>query len=368
MALAMYLSQSWTRQAASITQTLNRSAAGECDARADVISGDEIGGIAESVNAWLDLALTRFHDTANQVDRLTTQIQTVTNSLSTECSVQSSQIVDTSLAVDEMVESIHQVAESTSRSASVAKEARQTATNGSQAVLNTIKGMDRIRSQVQSTSKRIKRLGETTQEIGEIVQLISDVSDRTSILALNASVQAAMAGEAGQGFEVVAEEVDRLSKRCNDATKHIARLVKCIQTETSEAIIGMEQSTLEVVEGSKLASQAGESLADIDSVSNRLAELIDSISFAAKQQARSGLLVSRSINDVSSAMNASVSGTKQAAHVVNQLSIQAEELRSSVHEFISPRTTSKQANEVLAVGPSPDAVGLTPDSAIDSAP
>ncbi len=365
----MLLVRPWLNQAEEITTTLGETSAGDKSARAEILTGDEFGSVAESVNKWLDtsnltanlgfslselaaatpalgaisndstseqlqLVILEIQNTALEVSRCAKQIQSATENLSSESSTQSSQIVDTSMALDEMVESIHHVADSTSKSASVAEEARQTATNGSQAVLNTIKGMDRIRSQVQSTSKRIKRLGESSQEIGEIVQLISDVADRTSILALNASVQAAMAGDAGHGFQVVAEEVDRLSKRCNDATKHIARLVKCIQTETSEAIIGMEESTVEVVEGSKLASQAGDSLADIDSVSNRLAELIDSISGAAKQQARSGILVSRSIKEVSSVMTTTSSGTKQTEQLVNQLAARVDELRSSIARLI----------------------------------
>ena len=132
---------------------------------------------------------------------------------------------------------------------------------------NTVEGMDRIRDQVQATSKRIKRLGESSQEVGEIVQLISDIADRTSILALNASIQASTAGDAGQGFAVVAEEVERLAERSTDATKQISSLIKAIQTGTSEAIADMEEATREVVEGSQLATQAGQTLAEINEVS-----------------------------------------------------------------------------------------------------
>jgi methyl-accepting chemotaxis protein len=229
-----------------------------------------------------------------------------------------------------MVTSVGEVAENTGKSAHVAQEARESAAKGSRAVANTIDGMGRIRCQVQETAKRIKRLAESSQEIGEIVKLISDVADRTSILALNASIQAAMAGDAGQGFAVVAEEVERLANRCNDATKQIARLVRCIQTETSGAMIEMEESIREVVEGSALATQAGEALADIDSVSNRLSELITSISCAAKQQARGGLLVSRTIDEVSSVMQETADGAKKTVKSVNHLTDLADDLRLSV--------------------------------------
>ena len=261
------------------------------------------------------------------------ELQTSTEKLSQESAADLAQINDTSSAVDEIVESIRQVAENTSTSAKVAEEARETAIIGSQAVSNTIQGMQRIRNQVQSTSKRIKQLGESTQQIGEIVQLISDVADRTSLLALNASIQAAMAGEAGQGFGVVAEEVERLSQRCNEATKQMAKLVKSVQSETSEAIAGMEESIAEVVEGSKLASQAGEALADIDAVSVRLAELINTISNAAKQQARGGLLASRSMNEISAVIHDKALGTKQAAESVTQLASLASGLFATVQRW-----------------------------------
>ena len=280
------------------------------------------------------------------------ELQASTDKLSQESEADLAQINDTSSAVDEIVESIRQVAENTSTSAKVAAEARETAIIGSQAVSNTIKGMQRIRNQVQSTSKRIKQLGESTQQIGEIVQLISDVADRTSLLALNASIQAAMAGEAGQGFGVVAEEVERLSQRCNEATKQMAKLVKSVQSETSEAIAGMEESIAEVVEGSKLASQAGEALADIDAVSDRLAELINAISNAAKQQVRGGLLASRSMNEISAVIHDKALGTKQAAQSVTQLASLASGLLATVQRWQGSNSMQPQPGDSAEAGTS----------------
>src|SRR5262249_47673213 len=151
---------------------------------------------------------------------------------------------------------------------------------GNEAVQNTIEGMNRIRDQGQETAKRIKRLGESSQEIGQIIQLIDDIADRTSILALNASIQASMAGEAGGGLPGVAGEVEQCAERYTEATKKIATLVKTIQSETGEAVMAMEKGIQEVVEGSKLANQAGQALAEIETVSSKLAELIHSISQA----------------------------------------------------------------------------------------
>ena len=194
----------------------------------------------------------------------------------------------------------------------------------------------RSREQVQETSSHIRRLGESSQEIGEIVQLIDEIADQTSILALNASIQAAMAGEAGQGFAVVAEEVERLAERSNDATKQIAGLIKAIQNDTSEAIAAMEESTKEVVAGSNLATQAGATLDDIESISTQLAELIHSVSLATKQQARGAESVSKSMSQISHITQQTAAGTRQAAVSVNTLSKLAENLSGSVSTFKLP--------------------------------
>ncbi len=371
LALSLYIARGWGKQAASIKTTLDTLAAGNARARAEVLSDDELGAIAIALNRWRDAVANpsissqpsgRVHgsprqliDAALRLSMSANELQTSTEKLSQDSESDLAQINDTSSAVDEIVESIRQVAENTSTSAKVAAEARETAIIGSQAVSNTMKGMQRIRNQVQSTSKRIKQLGESTQQIGEIVQLISDVADRTSLLALNASIQAAMAGEAGQGFGVVAEEVERLSQRCNEATKQIAKLVKSVQSETSEAIAGMEESIAEVVEGSKLASQAGEALADIDAVSDRLAELINTISTAAKQQVRGGLLASRSMSEISAVIHDKALGTKQAAQAVTQLASLAGELFATVERWQGSNGMQPLSGDSAASGtPTPD--------------
>jgi len=275
-------------------------------------------------------------DATLKVSSSATQIHTTAENLAQGTEAQASQIVNTSAAVDEMAVSIQQVSENAAQSAKVAEQALNNAKQGSEMVQNTIQGMNRIREQVQETAKRIKRLGESTQQIGEIVQLIDDIADRTSILALNASIQASMAGEAGRGFAVVAEEVERLAERSTNATKKIASLVKAIQGETNEAITAMEESTREVVDGSKLADHAGHALGEIGSVSNRLAELIQSISLASKQQARASEGIAKSMSEISEVTQHTASGTKQAAVAVNNLASMADQLRYSVSRFKLP--------------------------------
>lgn len=291
---------------------------------------------------------------SGQVRIATDKIHETTQDLLKGTETQSIRVLDASEAIGQMTASIIQVAENSETSATVAEEAKQNASKGARAVANTIEGMDRIRNQVQETSKRIKRLGESSQEIGEIVQLISDIADRTSILALNASIQAAMAGDAGQGFAVVAEEVERLAERSNDATKQIAALIKAIQTETAEAIAGMEESTREVVEGSMLASEAGQTLADIDSVSNRLAELITTISDTTKQQVLGAEAIAMSMSEISEVTELTRDGSKLADDSARSLSTTARRLRSTVERFSLPPASVDN--------------GSTPASSTDTAP
>jgi twitching motility protein PilJ len=312
------------------------------------VSADMTGAIADSFNYMID----QLRGIIGNVQQATLQVSTAANQihasaghLATGSESQAEQIVNTSAAIDEMAVSIQQVSENAVVSSTVAQQALSTAKQGNAAVRKSIDGMNRIREQAQETAKRIKRLGETSQEIGQIVQLIDDIADRTSILALNASIQAAAAGEAGRGFAVVAEEVERLAVRSTDATKKIAALVKAIQGETNEAVTAMEKSIQEVVSGSKVANEAGQSLQDIETVSLKLAELIQQITLASKQQARGSEALAKSMGDISQITQQTAAGTKQTAESVNSLARLADELRSSVSTFRLPRGHSSISEE-----------------------
>jgi twitching motility protein PilJ len=232
-----------------------------------------------------------------------------------------------------MATQITDVSRSASESAEVARQSVSAAEEGSRAVENAIKGMNEIREQIQETSKRIKRLGESSQEIGEITELISDITEQTNVLALNAAIQAASAGEAGRGFSVVAEEVQRLAERSAAATKQIGALVRTIQTDTHDAVAAMEKSTQGVVEGAKLSDAAGTALHDIRRVSNQLAELIQEISAVTEREARSASGVAENIQSILSATEHTQEGTQQTAHSIRELSRLADELKSSVSRF-----------------------------------
>ncbi len=315
------------------------------------VSADMTGAIADSFNFMID----QLRKIIGTVQQATLQVSTAANEISasaedlaTGSEHQADQIVSTSAAIDAIALSIQQVSENAATSTTVAQQALQSAKQGNAAVKNTIEGMNKIREQAQETAKRIKRLGETSQEIGQIVQLIDDIADRTSILALNASIQAAAAGDAGRGFAVVAEEVERLAVRSTEATKKIATLVKAIQGETNEAVTAMEKSIQEVVNGSKVANQAGQSLQEIEGVSLKLSELILSISQASKQQARGSDALAKSMTDISTITQQTATGTKQTAESVSSLARLADELRESVSTFrlpnSGPATTPNRTN------------------------
>lgn len=313
-------------------------ASGDLTVEAEV-TNDFTGSLADAINfmiSQLRAIVSNVQEATLQVSSSANEIQVTTEYLSRGGDAQASQILETSAAIDEIATSIQQVAHNASEALTVAEQARLNATKGTEAVRDTIQGMDRIRDQVQETSKRIKRLGESSQEIGEIVQLIGDIADRTSILALNASIQAAMAGEAGLGFAVVAEEVERLAERSNEATKQIATLIKTIQSVTAEAVTAMEESTREVVSGSKVALMAGQALTEIDTVSNRVAEIIQSIAYAVKQQARGSEALSKSMSEISEVTQQTAAGTRQAAVSVSNLAKLADDLRASVSTFKLP--------------------------------
>ncbi len=300
------------------------------------VSEDITGAIADSVNYTVEELrglVGRVTKTAEEVTTASTQAQNISTKLLSATEQQAHEIQDASHAVLTMAQEITGVSNSANESAEVARQSVAAAEQGATAVQNTIKGMDEIREQIQETSKRIKRLGESSQEIGEITELISDITEQTNVLALNAAIQAASAGEAGRGFSVVAEEVQRLAERSGEATKQIGALVRTIQTDTHDAVAAMEKSTQGVVEGAKLSDAAGAALTDIGRVSNRLAELIQDISMAAQRQADSANNVAANIQNILTATEETQSGTNQTASSIQKLSQLAEELKNSVSRF-----------------------------------
>ena len=300
------------------------------------VSEDITGAIADSVNYTVEELrglVGRVTNTAEQVTSASNQAQSISTDLLAVSQQQSREIEAAGESVLRMAEQITDVSKSANESADVARQSVAAAEQGSKAVENAIKGMNEIREQIQETSKRIKRLGESSQEIGEITELISDITEQTNVLALNAAIQAASAGEAGRGFSVVAEEVQRLAERSGEATKQIGALVRTIQTDTHDAVAAMEKSTQGVVEGAKLSDAAGSALSDISRVSNRLAELIQGISYETEQQATSANSVAHNIQHILTVTEQTKDGTQQTAQSIRELSHLAQELKNSVARF-----------------------------------
>jgi len=297
------------------------------------------GAIADSINFAIDQMrglVSNINHLSVQVAGAAAETQTIASDLATAAESQAREIGGASEAINEMAVSIDHVSLNAAESAAVAERAVEIAGKGAGVVQDAINGMDNIRGQIQETAKRIKRLGESSQEIGDIVSLINDIADQTNILSLNAAIQASMAGDAGRGFAVVADEVQRLAERSSAATKQIAALVKTIQSDTTEAVISMEQTTSEVVAGARRAQDAGVALEEIENVSSSLAELIQNISNAARQQAVSAGHVSNTMNVIQEITAQTVSATEQTATSIGKLAAMAVEMRESVEGFKLP--------------------------------
>jgi twitching motility protein PilJ len=310
------------------------------------VTEDFTGAIADSINFTIDqlrILVSKINDTAMKVSQAAQESQATALHLADASEHQAQEIAGASAAVNEMAVTIDQVSSNAGESAAVAERSVAIANTGAEVVQNTIHGMDNIREQIQETSKRIKRLGESSQEIGDIVSLINDIADQTNILALNAAIQASMAGDAGRGFAVVADEVQRLAERSSAATKQIEALVKTIQSDTNEAVISMEQTTAEVVRGARLATDAGEALEQIERVSQELAELIQNISNAARQQASSAGHISNTMNVIQEITTQTSSGTTTTARSIGNLAQMAQELKSSVAGFKLPDEAARAA-------------------------
>jgi len=325
-------------------------AEGDLTAHATVTE-DITGAIADSVNYAIDALRTlvaTINQTSERVTEAAAKTQSTAMNLADASNHQAREIASASAAITDMADSIEQVSKNAATSADVAQKSVDLSRKGAETVRLTIDGMDTIREQIQETSKRIKRLGESSQEIGDIVSLIDDIADQTNILALNAAIQASAAGEAGRGFAVVADEVQRLAERSVNATKQIEALVKTIQADTNEAVISMEQSTANVVAGAKLALDAGDALDEIEGVSHQLAELIQSISQSARQQTAVSVSVTNTMNVIQEITMQTSDGTNEVAASIGNLSDLATELQKSVSGFKLP---GEESIETMIMSP-----------------
>jgi twitching motility protein PilJ len=316
------------------------------------VTEDFTGAIADSINYAIDQMrslVSAINETAVQVSSAAQETQATAMHLAEASEHQAQEIAGASAAINEMAVSIDQVSANASESSAVAERSVAIANKGAEVVQATINGMDNIREQIQETSKRIKRLGESSQEIGDIISLITDIADQTNILSLNAAIQASMAGDAGRGFAVVADEVQRLAERSAAATKQIEALVKTIQNDTNEAVISMETTTSEVVRGARLAQDDGVALEENENVSKNLADLIQNISNAARQQASSAGHISNTMNVIQEITSQTSAGTTATAKSIGNLAEMANQLRESVAGFKLPESEAESHDEQQAL-------------------
>jgi twitching motility protein PilJ len=328
------------------------------------VTDDITGAIADAINyaieALRDLVVT-INDTAVQLDSAARQTQAAAGHLAKGSVAQSRQVAAATDAVGAMATSIEEVSSNAERCADVARHAVDVSHKGAGAVRRTIDGMNAIRENIQDTSKRIKRLGESSQEIGNIVELINDIAEQTNILALNASIQASMAGEAGRGFAVVADEVQRLAERAGHATRQIEVLVRTIQSDTNEAVVSMERTTTDVVGGALLAENAGAALGEIEDVSNQIAQLVQNISGSARQQAATSAHISRTMQVLREISQQSADNTSATSSAIGRLADLSALLRKSVTGFRLPQESAgapvprkpREAGPVAAPPPGP---------------
>jgi methyl-accepting chemotaxis protein len=327
------------RSITDLLNTINQVARGDLTIRGKV-TNDALGNVVDSVNFMLDnftKVLERVRKAAIDVSTSANQILNSADEMAAGATQQDQEITNTSSAVEELTVSMKQVSNNAEASAEAARRALDAAEQGNRAVSDTLEGMQRIRSSVQATAKKIKSLGDRSLEISEIINVINDITEQTNLLALNAAIEAARAGDAGRGFAVVADEVRKLAEHSRSATKDIAALIKAIQAETNEAVVVMEEGTREVEVGTGLADQAGKALEAISSVVRQSAELVQEISLASKQQVRGTEGVANAMQIISGITRQTTNGARQTATTVNNMVKLSEQLNEALAQFRSAR-------------------------------
>ena len=348
--------ESLQRSITDLLNTISQVARGDLSIRGKV-TNDALGNVVDSVNFMLDnftKVLERVRKAAIDVSTSANQILGAADEMSAGATQQDQEITNTSSAVEELTVSMKQVSNNAEASAEAARRALDAAEQGNRAVRDTLEGMQRIRASVQASAKKIKSLGDRSLEISEIINVINDITEQTNLLALNAAIEAARAGEAGRGFAVVADEVRKLAEHSRSATKDIAALIKAIQAETNEAVVVMEEGTREVEVGAGLADQAGKALEAISSVVRQSAELVQEISLASKQQVRGTEGVANAMQIISGITRQTTQGARQTAATVGDMVKLAEQLNEALGQFRSqagrPVQSAEESRPAVPVG------------------
>ena len=335
------LESALAEQQESILKLLDEmSALADGDLTVEAEVTDQItGAIADSVN----FAVMEMRELVTQINRASVEVANESElavssaqAVSQSNTSQAEEISQAASLMTKVSNDMREMSEQANNSSALATESLQVAEQGTQAVRDTISGMESMREQIQETSKRIKRLGESSQRIGDIVSLIDDIAEQTNILSLNAAIQASMAGEAGRGFAVVSDEVQSLAERSTEATKKIAELVTTIQNDTNDAVLSMEHATQQVVSGTKVADSAGNALSEIETVSQKLSNLVAGISKGSTEQAELVNTVSEQVTKVSESSTSTSQKAQDSANSIAKLLELAKDLETSVTRFKLP--------------------------------
>ena len=300
------------------------------------VTEDFTGAIADSLNYTIGNmrnVVGTINSTSTEISTAADSTQHVVLQMNEASERQAREITEVTKVVVSSAQSLQQVAARAEQLAQQAQSSVKIAHNGADTVGRTIQGMAALREQIQDTSKRIKRLGESSQEIGNIIEFINDIAEQTNTLALNASIQAAMAGDAGRGFAVVADEVQRLAERAGSATRQIETLVKTIQADTNEAIVSMERSTANVVTGAKSAEEAGQALTQVEVSSQQISQLIQQISGDARSQSANATKIAGTMQVIRDIAVQTSGAASQTAKSVGDLNVLSGKLRESVAGF-----------------------------------
>jgi methyl-accepting chemotaxis protein len=322
-------------QVMDLLSVVSSAAEGDLTVKAEV-TADALGSVADAFNLMITglmSLVTQAHNVALEIQRSTTDILHSSDRMKQGAVQQTNQIKNASDAVNTMSNTTQRMAKNADAATQTSLKATQAAVKGGASVAETIKGMQRIRAAVQTTGKKIKGLGERSLEIGAIIEVINEIATQTNLLALNAAIEAARAGEQGRGFAVVADEVRKLAERAARATKDITGLIKGIQVETSEAVTVMEEGTREVEEGTKLADQAGAALREIEQIVKQTAVLMTDITKAADDQVEVTAQVVHSMDTISKLTQETTHGVQDTVSTIGKLAELSTRLTSAIGRF-----------------------------------
>jgi len=335
-AIAVFTRRGITRPVQELSSQAELVARGDLTVEITQRTKDEIGQLASSFRAMVEslrATIGQVGEASAAVASASSQISSSTEQMAAGAQEQTSQAGEVASAVEEMTKTILENSKNAGTTAETAKQAMHAAEQGGKAVEETVVGMKRIAEVVKKSAATVQELGKSSDQIGEIISVIDDIADQTNLLALNAAIEAARAGEQGRGFAVVADEVRKLAERTTKATKEIAGMIKKIQEDTRGAVSSMEEGTRQVDEGIQLADKAGEALREIVEISQKVTDMVTQIAAASEEQSSASEQISKNVEAISAVTQETAQGTQQMARAAEDLNRLTENLQQLVSKF-----------------------------------